>query len=56
MTNTINASEKPTLNGVNTPTLLATINAVGAQPELAAFQVPGAGALGVRRSQPDHRR
>ncbi|HET9068924.1 MAG TPA: OsmC family protein [Amaricoccus sp.] len=29
--------EKPALNGVNTPTLLATINAVGAQPELAAF-------------------
>lgn len=26
------------LNGVDTPTLLATINAVGAQPELAAFQ------------------
>ena len=30
--------EKPALNGVNTPTLLATINAVGAQPELAAFK------------------
>ena len=30
--------EKPALNGVNTPTLLATINAVGAQPELAEFQ------------------
>ena len=30
--------EKPALNGVNTPTLLATINTVGAQPELAAFQ------------------
>ncbi len=30
--------EKPPLNGVNTPTLLATINAVGAQPELAAFK------------------
>ena len=28
--------EKPALNGVNTPTLLATINTVGAQPELAA--------------------
>jgi hypothetical protein len=26
------------MNGVNTPTLLATINAVGAQPELAKFQ------------------
>jgi uncharacterized OsmC-like protein len=26
------------LNGVNTPTLLATIQAVGAQPELAQFQ------------------
>jgi uncharacterized OsmC-like protein len=26
------------LNGVNTPTLLATIQAVGAQPELAKFQ------------------
>ena len=30
--------EKPALNGVNTPTLLATINAVGAQPELADFK------------------
>ena len=30
--------EKPALNGVNTPTLLATINAVGAQPELAQFK------------------
>jgi uncharacterized OsmC-like protein len=30
--------EKPPLNGVNTPTLLATINAVGAQPELAEFK------------------
>ena|SRR5215831_5052638 len=26
------------MNGVNTPTLLATINAVGSQPELANFQ------------------
>ena len=26
------------MNGVDTPTLLATINAVGAQPELARFQ------------------
>ena len=26
------------LNGVNTPTLLATIDAVGKQPELARFQ------------------
>jgi hypothetical protein len=26
------------LNGVDTPTLLATINAVGAQPQLAQFQ------------------
>ncbi len=30
--------EKPALNGVNTPTLLATINAVGGQPELAEFK------------------
>ena len=30
--------EKPALNGVNTPTLLATINAVGGQPELADFK------------------
>lgn len=29
---------RPPLNGVDTPTLLATIGAVGAQPELAAFQ------------------
>ena len=26
------------MNGVDTPTLFATINAVGAQPELAKFQ------------------
>jgi uncharacterized OsmC-like protein len=30
--------ERAPLNGVDTPTLLATINAVGAQPELARFQ------------------
>ena len=30
--------EKPALNGVNTPVLLATINAVAGQPELAEFQ------------------
>jgi uncharacterized OsmC-like protein len=30
--------ERVPLNGVNTPTLFATINAVKAQPELAAFQ------------------
>jgi len=29
---------KPAMNGVDTPVLLATINAVGAQPELAKFQ------------------
>ena len=29
--------EKPALNGVNTPTLLATINAVAGQRELADF-------------------
>ncbi len=29
---------RPPLNGVNTPALLATINAVAAQPELAQFQ------------------
>lgn len=29
---------KPPLNGVDTPTLLATINVVGSQPELAKFQ------------------
>jgi uncharacterized OsmC-like protein len=29
---------KPALNGVNTPVLLATINAVGAQPALAEFK------------------
>jgi uncharacterized OsmC-like protein len=38
MTTTIEAPAKPALNGVNTPMLLATINAVGAQPELAQFQ------------------
>lgn len=31
-------TEKPALNGVNTPALLATINAVGDAPELANFQ------------------
>jgi uncharacterized OsmC-like protein len=30
--------EKPALNGVNTPVLLETINAVAGQPELADFQ------------------
>jgi len=30
--------EKAPLNGVDTPTLLATINVVGGQPELAKFQ------------------
>ncbi len=30
--------EKPAINGVNTPTLLATINAVGEQRELADFK------------------
>ncbi len=43
MSNTMTAPAKPkrtpvALNGVNTPTLLATINAVGEQPELARFQ------------------
>jgi uncharacterized OsmC-like protein len=31
-------AEKPAMNGVDTPVLLATINAVGARPELAQFQ------------------
>ena len=46
MTATVAAGEAPRrskrtpvpLNGVNTPTLLATIDAVGKQPELARFQ------------------
>ena len=38
MTDAIAAAEKPAMNGVNTPTLLATINAVAGQPELAAFK------------------
>jgi uncharacterized OsmC-like protein len=38
MTDPIAQAEKPALNGVNTPVLLATINAVGAAPELAEFQ------------------
>ena len=33
-----NVIEKPALNGVDTPTLLATINAVAGQRELARFQ------------------
>jgi uncharacterized OsmC-like protein len=37
MTNTM-AAEKPAMNGVNTPVLLATINAVGGAPELAEFK------------------
>lgn len=37
MTKPVKAPPAPR-NGVNTPTLLATINAVGAQPELAKFQ------------------
>ena len=31
-------AHRPPLNGVDTPTLLATINAVAGQPELAKFQ------------------
>ena len=43
MTTTMTASKKTArtpvrMNGVDTPTLLATINAVGAQPELGKFQ------------------
>jgi uncharacterized OsmC-like protein len=43
MTATMTAAKKTTrtpvaMNGVDTPTLLATINAVGGQPELAKFQ------------------
>jgi uncharacterized OsmC-like protein len=38
MTDPIAQAEKPALNGVNTPVLLATINAVGGAPELAEFK------------------
>jgi uncharacterized OsmC-like protein len=38
MTTTMAAVEKPAMNGVNTPVLLATINAVGGAPELAEFK------------------
>jgi uncharacterized OsmC-like protein len=38
VTNPVQAAEKPALNGVNTPALLATINAVGGAPELAEFK------------------
>jgi uncharacterized OsmC-like protein len=38
MTNAIAQAEKPALNGVNTPVLLATINAVGGAPDLAEFK------------------
>ncbi len=43
MNATTTAERKPRrtptpMNGVDTPTLLATIQAVGAQPELAKFQ------------------
>jgi uncharacterized OsmC-like protein len=37
-TATLQKPVKPPLNGVDTPTLLATINAVGANPELAEFR------------------
>jgi hypothetical protein len=38
MTNSNTAKRKPVaMNGVDTPALLATINAVGVQPELAKF-------------------
>jgi uncharacterized OsmC-like protein len=38
VTNAVQAAEKPALNGVDTPALLATINAVGGAPELAEFR------------------
>jgi uncharacterized OsmC-like protein len=39
MTQAVEAKrERAPMNGVDTPTLFATINAVGAQPELARFQ------------------
>ncbi|MEZ4649694.1 MAG: OsmC family protein [Candidatus Eisenbacteria bacterium] len=38
MTTTTEKKMPEPMNGVDTPTLLATINAVGAQPELAKFQ------------------
>ena len=38
MTKHIDVAEKPALNGVNTPMLLATINAVRGAPELAEFK------------------
>ena len=43
MTTAMTTSKKPTrtpvrMNGIDTPALLATINAVGAQPELGKFQ------------------
>ena len=56
MTTTIDAPAKPAMNGVNTPMLLATINAVGAQPELAAVPVPRPLDVGGRHPQPHHRR
>ena len=39
--------EKPALNGVNTPVLLATINAVGGQPELTVAHPDGRGGTSV---------
>ena len=37
-TATLDKPAKPPLNGVDTPNLLATVNAVAAQPELAQFR------------------
>ena len=41
------------LNGVNTPTLLATIEAVGKQPPARQVRVPRQEPLGERHAQPD---
>ncbi len=43
------------INGVDTKTLFATIDAVKAQPELAKFQFRGEQPLGRRYTQPQYR-
>jgi hypothetical protein len=46
MTNTNTAKRKPVaINGVNTPTLLATIKAVGAQPKFAMQNYKNRGGI-----------
>ena len=51
MTSTITETVR---NGVDTATLFATLDAIKAQPEIAALPVPGAEQVDRRRTQPQH--